>query len=55
MNTVQPPDTLVSVRNLDVTFRIDRHTTFEAVKGVCFDIPPNARWRWSANPAAASR
>jgi peptide/nickel transport system ATP-binding protein len=35
-------DTLLSVRNLRVTFRLDKHTTFEAVKGVSFDIPTNA-------------
>src|SRR5689334_18089676 len=35
-------DTLLSVRNLRVTFRLDKHTTFEAVKGVSFDIPRNA-------------
>jgi len=33
---------LVSVRNLDVSFRIDRHVTFDAVKGISFDIPDNA-------------
>jgi len=33
---------LVSVRNLDVSFRIDRHVTFDAVKRVSFDIPQNA-------------
>jgi peptide/nickel transport system ATP-binding protein len=33
---------LVSVRNLKVSFRIDRHVTFDAVKGVTFDIPANA-------------
>jgi peptide/nickel transport system ATP-binding protein len=35
-------DTLLSVRNLRVTFRLDKETTFEAVKGVSFDIPRNA-------------
>jgi len=30
---------LVRVRNLEVSFRIDRHVVFEAVKGVSFDIP----------------
>jgi len=35
-------DTLLSVRNLRVNFRLDKHTTFEAVKGVSFDIPRNA-------------
>jgi peptide/nickel transport system ATP-binding protein len=33
---------LLSVRNLRVTFRLDKHTTFEAVKGISFDIPKNA-------------
>jgi peptide/nickel transport system ATP-binding protein len=33
---------LLSVRNLRVTFRLDKHTAFEAVKGVSFDIPKNA-------------
>jgi len=34
-------DPLVSVRKLRVSFRLDRHTTFEAVKGITFDIPRN--------------
>ena len=33
---------LVSVRDLAVSFRIDRHVTFDAVKGVSFDIPNNS-------------
>jgi peptide/nickel transport system ATP-binding protein len=33
---------LLSVRNLRVSFRLDKHTAFEAVKGVSFDIPKNA-------------
>jgi len=33
---------LVSVRNLRVSFRVDRETTFEAVKGIGFDIPVNS-------------
>jgi len=33
---------LVRVRNLRVSFRLDKHTTFEAVKGISFDIPQNA-------------
>jgi peptide/nickel transport system ATP-binding protein len=33
---------LVSVRNLRVNFRVDRHTSFEAVKGISFDIPVNS-------------
>ncbi len=32
-------DCLLSVRDLKVSFRIDKHTTFEALKGVSFDIP----------------
>jgi len=35
-------DPLVSIRNLRVNFRLDKHTTFEAVKGITFDIPRNA-------------
>jgi len=34
--------TLLSVRNLRVNFRLDKHTAFEAVKGISFDIPRNA-------------
>lgn len=33
-------DTLLSVRNLRVNFRIDRNNDFEAVKGVSFDLAP---------------
>src|SRR5438105_11956736 len=33
---------LVSVRDLRVSFRLDRHTTFEAVKGISFDIPQDS-------------
>ncbi len=33
---------LVSIRNLRISFRLDRHTTFEAVKGISFDIPQDA-------------
>src|SRR3954466_7042758 len=35
-------DPLVSVRNLEVSFRLDRDTVFEAVKGISFDVPRNA-------------
>ncbi|HVR94237.1 MAG TPA: ATP-binding cassette domain-containing protein, partial [Casimicrobiaceae bacterium] len=35
-------ETLLSVRNLRVNFRLDKHTDFEAVKGVSFVIPTNA-------------
>src|SRR6202049_4014455 len=35
-------DILLSVRNLRVNFRLDKYTTFEAVKGISFDIPKNA-------------
>src|SRR5204863_3479014 len=34
-------DPLVRVRDLRVSFRLDKHTTFEAVKGISFDIPRN--------------
>ena len=35
-------ESLLSVRNLRVSFRLDKHTAFEAVKGISFDIPKNA-------------
>jgi peptide/nickel transport system ATP-binding protein len=35
-------DSLLSVRNLRVNFRLDKETTFEAVKGISFEIPQNA-------------
>ena len=35
-------DPLLSVRNLRVNFRLDKATTFEAVKGISFDVPRNA-------------
>jgi peptide/nickel transport system ATP-binding protein len=33
---------LLTVRNLRVNFRLDKHTDFEAVKGISFDIPTNS-------------
>src|SRR6476469_1252095 len=41
MSTAGPSmsDPLISVRNLRVSFRLDRSTTFDAVKGITFDIP----------------
>ena len=33
---------LLQVRNLRVTFRLDKKTTFEAVKGISFDVPRNS-------------
>jgi peptide/nickel transport system ATP-binding protein len=33
---------LLQVRNLRVHFKLDKHATFEALKGISFDIPPNA-------------
>ncbi|MFO1317818.1 MAG: ABC transporter ATP-binding protein [Burkholderiales bacterium] len=35
-------DPLVRVRDLTVAFRLDRKTTFEAVRGISFDIPHDA-------------
>ena len=32
-------DPLIRVRNLRVSFRLDRETIFDAVKGITFDIP----------------
>jgi peptide/nickel transport system ATP-binding protein len=34
-------DPLVSVRNLRVSFRLDRHNVFDAVRGISFEIPRN--------------
>jgi len=39
---IAPNDPLLAVRNLRVIFRLDKHSTFEAVKGITFDIPRNA-------------
>ena len=36
---MNPSDPLVSVRNLRVSFRLGGHETFEAVRGISFDIP----------------
>jgi peptide/nickel transport system ATP-binding protein len=36
------PDPLLQVRDLRVSFRVDKTTTFEAVKGISFDIPRNS-------------
>jgi peptide/nickel transport system ATP-binding protein len=33
---------LLTIRNLRVNFRLDKHTAFEAVKGISFDIPTNS-------------
>jgi peptide/nickel transport system ATP-binding protein len=41
MNAPAVTDVLLSVRDLRVSFRLDRHSTFEAVKGISFDIPRN--------------
>jgi peptide/nickel transport system ATP-binding protein len=35
-------ETLLSVRDLRINFRLDKDTTFEAVKGISFDIPKNS-------------
>src|ERR1700681_4049250 len=35
-------ETLLSIRNLRVNFRLDKHTAFGAVKGISFDIPTNS-------------
>ena len=33
---------LLEVRDLRVTFRLDKKTTFEAVKGISFNVPRNS-------------
>ena len=35
-------ETLLSVRNLRINFRLDKDTTFDAVKGISFDIPQDS-------------
>ncbi|MGB8337598.1 MAG: ABC transporter ATP-binding protein [Burkholderiales bacterium] len=35
-------NSLLEVKNLRVTFKIDKHSTFEAVKGVSFNVPHNS-------------
>ncbi|TFW17536.1 ABC transporter ATP-binding protein [Massilia arenosa] len=40
MTAVTTP--LLSVRNLRVHFKLDKKTTFEAVKGISFDVPRNS-------------
>jgi peptide/nickel transport system ATP-binding protein len=42
MTRMNGDEILLGVRNLRVDFRIDRTTTFEAVKGITFDIPVNS-------------
>ena len=38
----QAPDSLLSIRNLKVSFRTDKKHTVDAVKGISFDIPRNS-------------
>ncbi|MDB5918493.1 MAG: transporter ATP-binding protein, partial [Massilia sp.] len=33
---------LLQVRDLRVSFRLDKKTSFEAVKGISFDVPRNS-------------
>ncbi len=33
---------LLEVKNLAVSFKVDKHTTFDAVKGVSFNVPENS-------------
>ncbi len=40
--TLPAGNPLVRVRNLRIGFRLDRHTVFDAVKGISFDIPCNS-------------
>jgi peptide/nickel transport system ATP-binding protein len=42
MSPLDSDDILVGIRDLTVSFRVDRTTTFEAVKGISFDIPANS-------------
>ncbi len=42
MSAPDANDALVAVRGLRVSFRVDRNTAFDAVKGISFDIPRDA-------------
>ena len=42
MIALKSDDVLVGIRNLRVDFRVDKTATFEAVKGIAFDIPVNS-------------
>jgi peptide/nickel transport system ATP-binding protein len=41
MSATNPPN-LLEVRDLHISFRTDKKNTFEAVKGISFDVPPDA-------------
>ena len=41
-NPMDSDDILLGIRGLRVSFRVDKTTTFEAVKGIGFDIPVNS-------------
>ena len=41
-NPMDSDDILLGIRGLRVSFRVDKTTTFEAVKGIGFDIPANS-------------
>jgi peptide/nickel transport system ATP-binding protein len=40
--TAMHPQPLLEIRDLRVSFRIDKKTSFEAVKGISFSVPANA-------------
>ncbi len=42
MTSVNSADTLISIRDLRVDFRLDRTTISQAVRGISFDIPVNS-------------
>src|SRR3989475_1755485 len=42
MTSVGSPEILIGIRDLRVDFRVDRTTTFQAVKGIGFDIAANS-------------
>ncbi len=42
MAIAETTDALVSVRDLRIHFRLDKTSTFEAVKGISFDVPHNS-------------
>jgi peptide/nickel transport system ATP-binding protein len=42
MTTKNAQGTILEVENLDIRFRLDKHTVFDAVKGISFSVPTNS-------------
>ena len=42
MTTKNAQGIILEVENLDIKFRLDKHTVFDAVKGISFKVPTNS-------------